>query len=249
MGAKKNAWVYFGGPPGTSLRQGTALHWAAALNRVAVIQVLIRAGAELEEGEGLDQGPGTPLGVAAAFGHLEAARILIAAGAKVESMRHGAETSPLGQAVANGRIDMLELLRNSHARLSSTDWPEGASVLLWMAVANHQYGVMRYLIRNGVPLRDSKVSDRYDPMREAVLDKQADALQILLKAGADPNGDPFDPYVQLAIENNNLDILKALLKAGANPNMRNRDGESMLHIAQKNEKNTAVELLRAMGAR
>ena len=108
---------------------------------------------------------------------------------------------------------------------------------------------MRYLIKNGVPLHDPEPARQCDPLRAAVIDEKVEAVQILLKAGADPNGDRFQPLVQIAIDRKGLDLLKALLKAGANPNMRNRQGESMLQVAQKMENNAAVELLRAMGAR
>jgi ankyrin repeat protein len=248
MGARKNQWVY-SPPPRVSLRAGTALHWAAAFNRLAVMQVLIRAGAELEEGEDLDQGPGTPLAVAVSFGNIEAARALIAAGAHVES-RYGPSYSPLGEAVTNGRVDMLELLRVSGAHLSDPRSSDGASVLLGLAVQSDHPDVMRYLIGKGVPLRDTALaaSDRFDPMREAVLGGKLEALQVLLKAGANPNVG-WELPLELALKNNNLAVLKTLLKAGANPNLRTRDGDSMLRLAQKAENDAAVELLIASGAR
>ena len=74
----------------------TPLHWAASSDDVAVLDVLLDAGAEIEAAGGVIGG-GAPLADAVAFGQWQAARRLVERGAKVN----------LWQAAALGMADRL----------------------------------------------------------------------------------------------------------------------------------------------
>ena len=126
MGAKKNSFIYHAMPGNSPLdpSMGTPLHVAARANQVEAIKVLTAAGASLEEGVGLSNGPGAPLHVAARHGLLEAARALIAAGADVNAGRRytdGWRNTPLAVAVAQGHIEMVKLLQGAKASLSESE--------------------------------------------------------------------------------------------------------------------------------
>lgn len=78
-------------------------------------------------------------------------------------------------------------------------------------------------------------------------EQDADIVQQLLGAGADPNtcnerGDTPLMYVSAPA------IIRLLLEAGANVTLRNRDGQSVLHYANRFADPESVRLLLAAGA-
>ena len=129
-----------------------------------VMKVLIRAGAALEEGVGLSNGPGTPLVVAARNGQIEAARVLIEAGADVNAglrIYDGWKATPLAAAVASGHIEMIKLLEASKARLSDNN-DGGPPALLRVAIDANQLDALRYLIARRYMIRLAR-NDFADP--------------------------------------------------------------------------------------
>ncbi len=258
MGAKKNEYLGFpapGDPLGASM--GTPLHMAVRTNQVETIRLLIASGAFVNdtEHEGAN-GAYSPLATAAAEGRLEAAQALIAAGASLMS-RHGSEFSPIGQAVIHGHVDMIQLLRRAGASLatpSSTD----DSPYTTLAVRYDQLDALRYLLSAKAPTACPANSTGcgaavLTALSTEVVGKISDthlqALQMLLAAGANPNGDGFTSYIDFALQMREPAAVKALLRAGANPNAKNRDGKSMLALALAADDNDAVSALKAFGAK
>jgi ankyrin repeat protein len=253
MGARKNAWVQSHMPGAGLEAMGTPLHVATMASQLDVMKVLINAGANLEEGEDLDQGPGTPLTVAARHGLIAPAKVLITARANVEAgarFFRGAWRTPLAQAVRNGHVEMIKLLERSGARLAADYGEFGRPALLGFAAEAGQLDSMRYLISRGVPLDCSAEATCDSPLYNALLKEQIDAVQLLLQAGANPNKNGGgEVYLEVALRFKDLRALKLLLKAGADPSIRNKDGESILSVALRNENQTAVDLLKAYGAK
>ena len=128
--------------------------------------------------------------------------------------------SPLGEAVTNGRVDMLELLRASGAHLSDPRSPEGASVLLGLAVQSDHPDVMRYLIGKGVPLRDTSPKC----LRSVPSHARGGAWR---QGGGSPGScSKLEPartsargnsLWNLALKNNDLAVLKDALEGGSKP--------------------------------
>ena len=91
------------------------LHYAAMM-RVGDVEALLDAGARASSGTGL---AGTPLHMAAAYGdHPESVRLLIQAGASVNSTDSEGET-PLHRAAYMGRAEVLEELLRAGASLDA----------------------------------------------------------------------------------------------------------------------------------
>jgi ankyrin repeat protein len=127
----------------------TPLHWAASSDDVAVLDALVKHGADIEA-PGAVIGGGTPIADAAAFGQWKAAQRLVELGAK----------TALWQAAALGLLDRVE----SHfagARLS--DWsprpgepsdpvPDEVTHAFWCACHGGQQHVAEYLLARGADI-------------------------------------------------------------------------------------------------
>jgi ankyrin repeat protein len=85
----------------------TALHLAAFFGKPEIARALLDAGASVDAYTKNDFA-NQPLHAAAAGRHLEACRVLLAAGADVNATQHGGYT-PLHEAAQHGDVEMVEL--------------------------------------------------------------------------------------------------------------------------------------------
>ena len=149
---------------------------AAYHSTSAAIQALIDAGAEVQPPEGV-RVKNSPIVFAAMNGDLENVKLLLA---------HGAEPSgkALSQTVTFGHVDVLKSLMASGAEVNLVE-SSGINLLHWAAITNRS-ALIPVLVKAGVPI--NAVDDfGFTPlMYAATIDfGEVDALQELLKAGAD----------------------------------------------------------------
>jgi ankyrin repeat protein len=117
-------------------RPETPLHWAASTDDVDVAVVLIDNGAKLETPGG---SIGTPLDNAIGYACWHVARLLVAAGARVDKLWHAA---------ALGMLERME-------QLLPSERPEAAgqvSQAFWHACAGGQRRAAEYLLARGADL-------------------------------------------------------------------------------------------------
>ncbi len=114
----------------------TPLHWASSSDDVEVAGALIDGGADLEASEG---SIGTPLDNAVGYACWHVARLLVARGARVDTLWHAA---PLGMMAR-----MEELLDERPA-----PGPEQISQAFWHACAGGQRRAAGYLLTRGADL-------------------------------------------------------------------------------------------------
>jgi hypothetical protein len=92
----------------TQINGSTALHICAQLNRLAIMQILIEKGANMEK-LGRFSTIGTPLHVACTYGNAHAANLLVASGADKDARDETAHT-PLHHACKSGNYDCAFML-------------------------------------------------------------------------------------------------------------------------------------------
>jgi ankyrin repeat protein len=114
----------------------TPLHWAASTDDIDVARVLLDGGADLEASDG---SIGTPLGNAIGYACWHVARLLVARGAKVDTLWHAA---------ALGLTTRLEELLAERPNVD----PEELSQALWHACAGGQRRVAEDLLSRGADL-------------------------------------------------------------------------------------------------
>lgn len=188
------------------------LSFAAALGDITEIKALIAKGADVNA-------PRTPtsfvpLALAARENQLEAMRLLISSGAKVDAV--GA-TTPLVLAAGWNRLDAVKLLLEAGAN------PDLASESGLYPLANvARVGfteIARLLVERGA--NPKGVGTKFSPIHEAARNDQPEIIELLLTKGADINAtkDGWTPLMMAAAENKPF-ATQLLLQKGARVGMK-----------------------------
>lgn len=123
----------------------TALHWAAYQEDTKLIAALLAKGARVDAAT--RNGALTPIFLAATSGNAQSLKLLLDAGAPVDSRNeHGA--TPLMFAAASGNVDALQILVERGAAVNAADTARGQSALFYAAALNRADAV-RFLLKSG----------------------------------------------------------------------------------------------------
>jgi uncharacterized protein len=227
-----------GAKPNTQESMGaqTALMWALAKRQVAVVDELVKHGADVE----LASKTGfTPLMFAAQQGDADSARILLRAGAKADEAQPKTALTPLMVASAMGQVKAVDALLDGGANPNLLD--ANGYAALHSAVRDSDYGIdfdrkdaqlaiVKSLLKHGanpnlrIAQDKSKAADEIKKGSGVAL-KRRTALTVteILLQGSTP--------LVLAAETSNLDVIKALVEAGADPNIPTESGTTALIMA------------------
>ena len=239
----------------------TALSWAAYEDDEIAIDLLIRAGADVNVAT--DFHAVTPLALACANGNSGAVAKLLAAGSDSNIANRGGET-PLMACANTGAEEGIRALLKRGADVNAKEGKDDQTALMWAAAEKHPQ-VVRALGKNGANVASrSRLVAKPDPyIVEISLDqsiwgsnypdttrwqKQSggftalyfaaqagdiDSAQILLEAGAEIDA----PHVEwgsalnITIASGHEDFALFLLEQGADPNISDAWGVSPLHYA------------------
>ncbi|WP_309722964.1 ankyrin repeat domain-containing protein [Armatimonas sp.] len=175
----------------------------------------------------------TYLHLAAELGSLPVAQRLLARGAVV-SVRDKNGFTPVHKAIGGGP-DLVRIV-------SRPSW--------------HAYGptqgresLLMLLLKSGANCDARSTSSRggeYTPLGCAILAERPELMRVLLKAGANPNGEGYDddPLLFNAIETQNHVVVKTLLDAGADPRFKSEYGTTALEAAKSTENSQIVALVK-----
>ena len=110
----------------------TLLYYAADKNRIEIVSILLKAGAEINKGNPTTPdryGGLTSLHAAAFNGNLELTELLVESGANVNAPMDKIRVTPLIQAVEKNNLDIIRYLLSAGADRSLTfKWDNGSSV-------------------------------------------------------------------------------------------------------------------------
>jgi ankyrin repeat protein len=248
------------------------LDWAVSMGTPDMVRLLVDRGASVNN---MDLHGRTPLHGAAMKGNVEAARILLEAGADPNLSGEEHSNSPLGFAATMGNTDMARLLLEHGAKPSCSaskdipadvlpgvkENPELLGILhaadgtdLHDAAKDGDLGRITSLLDGG---RSIEGRDRLDhtPLHKAAKAGHAEAVRLLLDRGANPSAESMFRITPLllAVNKGHIDIAQVLLESGADPDMVMDLGATPL-IAATRLKDAAcrteiVDLLLSHGAK
>ena len=207
----------------------TALHWAVHRDDAAMVDLLIKAGANVKATNRYRM---SPLALAASNGSAKAIERLIAGGASAND-RVASEETVLMAAARSGRPEAVRALLAHGADVNARDTVHAQTPLMW-AAARGSATVVKVLLEAGAdPNAKTPSVPRLHPNDQAPFTKALDAggqsgytWQLL-----DPSA--FSALL-FAVREGHKDAAKALLDGGANVNDTLSDGTSALLLAVTN---------------
>lgn len=214
----------------------TALHWAVNRDDVAMVDLLLKAGADANATNRYDV---APLSLAAVNGSAVVIEKLLAAGADANTRKPSGETVLMTAARSGGQNAVKVLLAHG-ADVNATEERREQTALMWAAAENHA-AVIKTLIEAGADksarTRQTGQLSQQEPGERpftaylfAVQAGAKDAVAALLDSGVDisetlPDG---TGALVIAIANAEFDMASFLLDRGADPNA-SKQGWTALH--------------------
>ncbi|CAM9473316.1 unnamed protein product [Ascophyllum nodosum] len=207
----------------------TVLDAAAEGGSEKVVSALLDAGSKPDINTKTKGTHCTPLHRAARGGHADAARILLMAGANVDSLDIG-QCTPLHLAFVKDGDQLACDLLLSGANPGAQD-VYGFCPIHYAASRGRDRSV-QLMLHKGVDV-NIRNTRGLTPLHAAAIAGRVDAATILLGAGADSGASDALGNTPLhhAAEHNRYDIVQALVNAGANTVVRAADGWTPLHRA------------------
>lgn len=248
-----------GGTPKAPTSKGamTALHFAAREGAIDAVRMLASQGADLDQ---VDPDGVNALLYATINGHTDTAKVLL---------EHGADPNiadTFGRTVLYAAIDLKNL--ETVAPRPAPKTGDATTPLELVALAIEKGAAVNAQIIAGLPPRSTQGNNDSTPVGatplfRAAKSSDADAVRLLLAAGADPNmpsRDGVSPLMaaagqdwkidwSLGTEEGSIETIRTLLGAGVDINLRNNKGETALHGAADRAANSVIAFLVEQGAR
>jgi ankyrin repeat protein len=188
--------------------------------------------------DAVDRRGRAPLHIACSRGMLEAARLLLEAGATP----NGIGNTPMHFAASGGHADVVRLLL---PHVTPEHMPLGA------ACANGHLEVARLLLEEGRALPGAAMAGNLTPLHQACMHGHISVALLLLDAGV-PHS-PIEVHggrtpLHMACDAGHADIAALLLRVGASPAQNNGAGDTPLHIAARKGYIQTAKFLLAGGA-
>lgn len=208
----------------------TPLKFAAEKGHIALLKILIKAGADVNH----ERSGFTALGQAAKYGHLAALRLLIRAGAKIQS-------NALYGPVAGGHLDIVRHLIKCGADVNYKN-AIGEPLLMTAVVRGHQE-MVELLLRHGANVNATQAGQT--SLMRAIHKGFTDIALLLMESGADIHMKDFGKRTALwfAAKLGNATLVKALTEKGADPKVADVNGDSPIGMAKRERHKEVWEFL------
>ncbi|CAN6327577.1 unnamed protein product [Urochloa humidicola] len=187
-----------------------------------------------------DKSGQTPLVTAVIGDYVDIVKYLLKHGASPNIFTSGENgRGPLHFAAEKGNCEMVTTLLSKGANVNSICQ---SGTPLHVAASNRNDGVVQILLDNQADC-DIAIDTGSTPLFLAVLANSLKCVELLIKAGANLEGDGKAIPLLIAVSEGFTDCLKYLLQAGADPNVANNEGMLAVEIAARKNNKEVVELL------
>jgi ankyrin repeat protein len=220
------------------------LGWASQNEAgLGVVKALISAKAKLNIVDGVNQ---TPLMRASETGQFAIVKELIQAGAEVNKKTKHGETA-LILAVKDRHVEIVKTLLEAKADPNvKTDDDQFAALYAAQDGMPESLEILKILGAAKANLNASNIA--YTPLTYAISQDNAELVDVLLSAGADPNSKTQSGHAPLIEALSSPAIFDRLIQAKANPNILNGSGETALTVAIQDGSLEKVQALIKAGA-
>jgi uncharacterized cupredoxin-like copper-binding protein len=230
---------------------------AAGFAYKEVNNITLRAGEEQSMDETLEIGgvmgglivvttPEQPLLSAVLTDDVDEVKRLLAAGADVNVLDDGINSTALAQAVQRDNRELLKILLNAGADVNEKNH-DGQTALMSL---NDETSVeiVQDLLAAGAKI-DLADESGQTALHHAASFADTEILQALIDAGAriDATDESNRTALMMAAQDGNEDNVAALLKAGASVNLRDEDDKTAFGMAKENDHNEVCDLLASYG--
>ncbi len=225
--------------------QSLPLHYAAGQGEIAIAELLLSAGAEVDGG---DSDNSRPIDLAAVNGQVEMVKFLLKHGADIDQQDKNG-FSPLSFAMNAGRIDVVELLIKRGADIKNCH-RDGLNGLLPNVADRGHILLAELLLKKGGDIHYANHGGATLLHRSAQAG-QVEMTEFLLKHGVNANA-PDDrgqtPLIR-AVQRNQPAAIPTLLANGAKVNQCTwQERQTALHFAVLRGRAETIKLLLAGGA-
>ena len=205
----------------------------------------------------------TPLHTVAIIGNLEAAKMLVAKGAKIDAKTIHMKSTPLQIAEKHQHNEVVSFLisnKEFHINVANNDFEKTADSLkskkviinsrlengqtaLHTAIENNNERIIDLLLRqNGINV-NIQDNQRNTPIHLAILNGSEEILQKLLKKKGNVNIQGSDGYspLHIAISESKPNLVKTLLNNGANQDLKTDLGKTALSLCDEMKEGSQKE--------
>ena len=237
-----------GADPNTADEGVTALYEAVASQRDGMVDVLLRAGADVNARCNRGQ---TALLSAASLGRTDHVGKLLAAGADVRAADATGSTPLMWAAQGGADVALVRLLVRRGADVNAVHPRDGDTALLYAARAAKP-DVVAYLIDAGAdPRWESLGGMAANALIAAAVQDRSDNLAVLVFKGVDVNRrnrDGLTALMAIATSWGRLNATRTLLWLGADPSLREPGGLTTAEMARRAREYDKADLLAAAAA-
>uniref|UniRef100_A0A8C0J389 Ankyrin repeat and KH domain containing 1 n=1 Tax=Chelonoidis abingdonii TaxID=106734 RepID=A0A8C0J389_CHEAB len=213
-----------------------------------VVDLLLARGANKEHRNVSDY---TPLSLAASGGYVNIIKILLNAGAEINS-RTGSKLgiSPLMLAAMNGHVPAVKLLLDMGSDINA-QIETNRNTALTLACFQGRAEVVSLLLDRKANV-EHRAKTGLTPLMEAASGGYAEVGRVLLDKGADVNAPPVpssrDTALTIAADKGHYKFCELLINRGAHIDVRNKKGNTPLWLAANGGHFDVVQLLVQAGA-
>jgi ankyrin repeat protein len=225
----------------------TPLHSASCYDHPNIVELLLKSGADVDARDNNDTTP--LLSALEAFGGNDAAvQLLLAHGADVH-VRNKDGRTPLHSASCSDHPSIVDLLLKMGVDVDARDNDDMTPLLSAVASLHENGATVQLLLAHGADVH-VRNKDSQTPLHSASCSGHPSIVEFLLKSGADVDAHDNDNITPLLCALQwwrGGAAARLLLEYGANRHVRNKEGETPLHLASQMNSSDIVALLLKMG--